>query len=398
MSLHVRRASWQVGCQTALLVLACFVLAGAVVFFTVERTASSAGWKDVRAAASGVTRPADAPPGIMVVIEEHGRRSASDAIPRSAPIEADLRSTAADGRERRRTLTLGGDRYRIVTIRSKARVVQAIYDDEAYEAERGRLFTALGIAGGVAVLLSALLGAWLARRSMRPMAQTLAMQERFVADASHELRTPLTLLSTRVQLLARRLRGMGTAELAMEADSVVADARRLAAVLDDLLLAVDPRRGTDLQIVDLATLVADVVSSAQAAAAERGCTLTPHVSETLVEGSATALQRAIVALVDNALEHAYGHVQVSVSRRGGKAVLEVADDGPGIDPRVVSHIFDRFASSKAADVSGRRHYGLGLALVAEIAGAHGGSVHAKNGPAGAVLTLELPARGIGPER
>jgi len=119
------------------------------------------------------------------------------------------------------------------------------------------------------------------------------------------------------------------------------------------------------------------------------------------EGSATvvasvaALRRAIVALVDNAMDHAVHRVEVRVDRSGRHVRLSVGDDGPGLSPDLIPHIFERFASSRAPGEHGatRRHYGLGLALVSEVAHAHGGRVTAANnteGP-GAAIALELRA-------
>ncbi len=103
-------------------------------------------------------------------------------------------------------------------------------------------WTAMLVAGGLGLVLAVLAGAWFARRAVRPLAAALALQRRFVADASHELRTPLTLLSTRTQLLRRHLRrGADADELTGEVDGVVTDARQLADILDDLLLAADTR-------------------------------------------------------------------------------------------------------------------------------------------------------------
>jgi two-component system OmpR family sensor kinase len=92
---------------------------------------------------------------------------------------------------------------------------------------------------------------------------------------------------------------------------------------------------------------------------------------------------------------AASRVHVGVTREGRKAVVRLEDDGQGIAPEVLPRVFDRFSSSRepVARSSGRRHYGLGLALVADVARAHGGRVSARNRGAdlGAVMTLELPA-------
>ena len=103
---------------------------------------------------------------------------------------------------------------------------------------------------------------------------------------------------------------------------------------------------------------------------------------TVVHGAATALARAVSALVDNALDHAAGAVEVRLARTGRNVVVEVLDDGPGIPTETLPRMFDRFSSDRrpAAETGGRRHFGLGLALVSEIATRHGGSVTAENRP------------------
>jgi signal transduction histidine kinase len=98
----------------------------------------------------------------------------------------------------------------------------------------------------------------------------------------------------------------------------------------------------------------------------------------------------LTALLDNAVRHAASTVTVSVRRVGSDAVVQVADDGPGVDSEFLPHLFDRFAST---GVAGQRRYGLGLALVGEIAARHGGSVSAANAATGgAVLRLTVPAQ------
>ncbi|MGY2876679.1 two-component system, OmpR family, sensor kinase [Marmoricola sp. URHA0025 HA25] len=388
---ELRRASWRMGLQTALLLLTCVLLVGITVFVVANRSAADEGRQAVRSASANVDKPQEAPRGVLVVIDKGGHRLTSADLPEGFPLEADLSATAKDGQPRERLVRVGHDRYLVRTEEVGGRVNQAIYDQEEYEAERHRLLVALLVAGGLGVLLSALAGVVLARRSLRPLAESLAMQRRFVADASHELRTPLTLLSTRVQLLARQLR-RGNAPADEEIEGVLADTRRLGGILDDLLAAADTRSSVAHDAVDIDVVVAEAVASAAASAQEQGKHLTVRATEpAVVLGSEASLRRAVIALVDNALDHAATAVSVDVEKHHGTCRVVVADDGPGIDEDVLPRVFQRFASAREPG-SGRRHYGLGLALVADVASAHGGKVEAgeRDGGPGAVLTLTLP--------
>jgi two-component system OmpR family sensor kinase len=260
------------------------------------------------------------------------------------------------------------------------------------------------VAGGAGLVLASLAAAVLARRAVRPITQALELQRRFVADAGHELRTPLTLLSTRTQLLARRVRDREAPLeererlITRDAEGIVSDTAALTGILEELLMAADVRTPVPQERVDLAALVRSATDSAQAAANEAGVRLTVNLSSSpppLVTGASAALARSVAALVDNALDHAASQVEVSVGREGRTVVVEVVDDGPGIAEETLPRMFDRFSSDRppADRTGGRRHFGLGLALVSEIATRHGGTVTATNRPSpstGALLRLVLP--------
>lgn len=129
-------------------------------------------------------------------------------------------------------------------------------------------------------------------------------------------------------------------------------------------------------------------------AAERHVDLTgpsPSTTPLHVLGSSVSLRRAVSALVDNAVRHAH-QVVVDVEAIDGHVVLDVTDDGPGIEPELAPSLFERFVSRGPGPTGGRRRYGLGLALVSEIAIAHGGRVELldRTEP-GAVLRIRLPA-------
>ena len=180
-----------------------------------------------------------------------------------------------------------------------------------------------------------------------------------------------------------------------DADGLVADAKNLSEILEDLLLAADPHSDVPDQRVELAELAEQVAASGAAAAADAGVTIRCVYDEPVaVMGSRAALRRALTSLVDNGIRHTSSEVIIELRRHGGSAVIEVRDDGRGIDPELLPRLFERFASgaSRTPARGGRRRYGLGLALVSEIAQRHGGTVEASNAPeGGAILRLTLPA-------
>ncbi len=112
-----------------------------------------------------------------------------------------------------------------------------------------------------------------------------------------------------------------------------------------------------------------------------------------VIGFDAGLRRALNALLDNAIRHARSEVRVVLGTDARSTVVEVVDDGPGIDPTILPTLFERFSSAPGGSDRGSRRYGLGLALVSEIAARHGGSVSARRPDAGGTaLRLLLPAR------
>jgi two-component system, OmpR family, sensor kinase len=397
----VRRTRLRLGVQTAGIVSVIVVIlttTAVLVVLAAQRAQANTLLDQAIVRAIDVLDP---PADVWVVIRsEKGLVQTTPGLPAGVGDTGALLRTANTGVPEAFDRHLGGAEYRIQTIRRADGVtVEGILDLGTNHAERDRLVAAMLTAGAVGLLLAGAFGAWLGARATRPLTNALALQRRFVRDASHELRTPLTLLSTRAQLLRRRLRAdHAEPEVLDAAHHVVTDAERLAAILDDLLLAADPTTQQPRVQVDLAALAADVVAETPPAP-DAPIQLIgpqpardPHLAATTVRGSPIALRRAITALVDNAVRHARHTVQVSVRHDHHHAILEVADDGPGVDPEIAPRIFQRFASAGGRDPDGRRHYGLGLALVSEIAALHGGQVElAASQRSGAILRIVLPS-------
>jgi two-component system, OmpR family, sensor kinase len=207
----------------------------------------------------------------------------------------------------------------------------------------------------------------------------LVRERRFVADASHELRTPLALLRTELELARRRPRS--SEELRAALDSAAEEVDRLARLADDLLvLARADEHGLPLQqesirIRELLETVAARFGEGVEVSAPDGATLV---------GDRLRLEQALGNLVDNARRHGAGAIRLEADRSNRLVQLRVSDEGPGFPPTLLPHAFDRFTRGDEARERGGA--GLGLAIVAAIARAHGGRAYA----AGASVAIELP--------
>jgi two-component system OmpR family sensor kinase len=222
---------------------------------------------------------------------------------------------------------------------------------------------------------------------------------RFVADASHELRTPLTAIRGYAELFRR-----GAAErpedLARAMRRIEDEAARMGLLVDDLLLLARLDQGRPLErgSVDLVTVAGDALADLSAIDPARPVTY-EHPDQLVVPGDEARLRQVAGNLLANARLHTPEGTAVHVRVRAfdGQAILEVADDGPGLPPGEEGLVFERFYRADAARArtgpSGAGGgTGLGLSIVAAIVAAHGGTVHAGSPPSGrgAYFLVALP--------
>ena len=303
---------------------------------------------------------------------------------------------------------------------------------------RVRLFLAFGVLGGT--MLAFLGGLVVARRAMRPIAgltraarevartrdpdimlpkpqandevselahtfedmlrelsaareeteATLSRQRKFVADASHELRTPLTSILANLELLEAELQG----EQRDMADSALRSSKRMRRLVGDLLLLARADAGRELTRapVDLAAIATEAADEAGALSSDHPVSL-DLPGPVIVTGVGDDLHRLAGNLVENALIHTPPGTPVTVSVRqaDGKAVLEVADRGPGVPADMRERVFERFARG-GGDAAPSGGSGLGLAIVRAVTTSHGGTVDIREAEGGgARFVVTLPA-------
>jgi signal transduction histidine kinase len=226
--------------------------------------------------------------------------------------------------------------------------------------------------------------------------RSAARERGFVASASHELRTPLALLRAELELALRE--GRSPDELRAAVVSAAGESDRLIQLAEDLLVlarADEGRLPVRPETLDAGELLAATARRFEARAAEWGRELRVEPADGLtVRADRLRAEQALGNLVDNALRHGDGPVDLAAEPSGRSVRLHVRDRGPGFDPSLDGHAFERFSRGDRARSRGGT--GLGLAIVEAIATSHGSRAGA--GPregGGADAWIELPGSHAG---
>jgi two-component system OmpR family sensor kinase len=223
--------------------------------------------------------------------------------------------------------------------------------------------------------------------------QSESRLRRFIADASHELRTPLTSIRGYAELLRRGAeRSAEDSELARR--RIEAEATRMSVLVDDMLLLarLDQGRPLEREPVDLQAIARDARADASAVAPVRPVTLSAP-ERVVVTGDDMRLRQVVGNLVRNALVYTPSAtpIEIGLARRDGRAVLTVADHGPGLPPDVVAKVFEPFYRGDTGRSRDRGGAGLGLSIVAAVVAAHQGEVRvSRTEGGGATFEVELP--------
>ncbi|HEU5243994.1 MAG TPA: HAMP domain-containing sensor histidine kinase [Gaiellaceae bacterium] len=219
-------------------------------------------------------------------------------------------------------------------------------------------------------------------------ATLLERQERFLHDASHELRTPVTIARGHLELLRREQPDAPELEVALD------ELGRMERIVERLLLlAKSDQAGFAFEEIDLEVFLSDLFIR-WSEVAPRAWRLDVDLAGRLL-ADPEALRDALDALLENAVKYTDPGDAVELAAHAdgtGGVVIEVADSGSGVPPEALPRIFDRWARADRARTRERGGAGLGLAIVAAVARAHGGRCSVKPLPRGTAFRLHLPVR------
>ena len=258
------------------------------------------------------------------------------------------------------------------------------------------LLTLLLSIGGVALLGAGVGGLFLANRALDPARLAWTNQQRFIADASHELRTPLTLLRADAEVLLRGRDRLDDEDVVLLEDIVV-EANRMSR-LSNSLLTLARLDNTSLhrehEVVNLVELAQKGARRVQALTEQSGIMLqVENIDTPYVIGDPLLLEQALLVLLDNAIKYSYsgGHVIMRAKAKDEQALIEVSDNGVGIDAEHLLHLGERFYRVDKARSREAGGTGLGLSIARSITVTHGGSLSFSSVPGqGTTVALTLP--------
>jgi signal transduction histidine kinase len=417
----IRRVRWQLVAWSGVTTLLVLVVLGAALYLIAARTLEDRGNQQLMARADDFREHPD-PRGSGFGFSFGGNSSGTIALladnngealnlgpggpgflPPGFPVESgiDAARTAGVNVE---TTQISGVPIRVRTERANSPIgtvfIQIIQDRTTEQATLDAMLRLLLIGGAVVVLVAIGFGAVYARRALVPIRDSLAAQRlalrrqrEFAADASHELRTPLTVVRSSVEFL-RRHPSEPVSEIGGALDDVDAEVARMTSLVDDLLLLARSDSGAvalTRQALDLGDVAAAAASSMAMPAGAKDVRVIVDPEPAMVEGDSVRLRQLVMILVDNAIAHSPtgGEVRVAVRTDGSAALLDVEDQGGGVRPEDMPHLFDRFWRASGAPSGGT---GLGLAIAKWIVDRHRGTITVSNRiEGGARFRVRLPS-------
>ena len=225
---------------------------------------------------------------------------------------------------------------------------------------------------------------FLGNRAIKPIEKAWQQQKDFLADASHELRTPLSVISTNLEIVRDNpAESVGSQQNWL--DNIAEETVHMTRLVDDLLFLA--RTDANQDVFDyshfcLQAAVGHAVERFLPLADNKGVQLTTQLDQRPLSfyGDEKRLCQVLKILLDNAIRHTPpgGAVTVRLDRKDGRIALCVADNGEGIAPECLPHIFERFYQGDAAHATGKA--GLGLAIAKSIVERHGGEIWAVSHP------------------
>ena len=259
-----------------------------------------------------------------------------------------------------------------------------------------RLLTDLTLVNLAILVGSAAAGYFLAGRTLKPISLMIEEQNRFVADASHELRTPLTAIKSEIEVNLRNKK-LTLAETKTLLKSNLEEVNHLQSLSDRLIRSTKYQQnsnGLTLNKCSLIEIVNEAIKKITPLAKSKNIKISQKIIDLPITGDRLALTEMLVIFLDNAIKYSPPNTQITLTTKksDGQLIIQITDQGMGIDKKDIPHVFDRFyRADKSRTKTNIPGYGLGLFIAKQIISQHHGSVKVKSVlNTGTTFTISLP--------
>ena len=240
------------------------------------------------------------------------------------------------------------------------------------------------------LVLSSLVGYFLAKRTLKPIQEAHQAQVRFSEEASHELKTPLTSLkiATELAILSPR---QDPKEFIKTLKDNLKDLNTLDNLINYLLLIARGEQGDQFERINLVDISNRALENVNLIARAKQIKIESKVSKIYLKASRFKMIQLISILLDNAIKYSpkRSNIKLSIRRFRDQTIIQVTDQGVGIDKSEINHIFDRYYRSKNSKTN--RGFGLGLSMAKDIVLKHKGSIEVKSKLSkGTTFIIKLP--------
>lgn len=268
-----------------------------------------------------------------------------------------------------------------------------VIDIDLVTEAKQRILVGLIMIDGIIFFVSGGLGYFLAGKTLKPIAEMMEEQNRFISDASHELRTPLTSLKTAMEVNLRD-KNFSVEEAKTLIKDSIEEVNKLQSLSEELLQLAQyhkPNPSLRMEKISLVNLVRGVLAKMKPMINKKKITINNRVKDIYIEGNKYNLADLLVIILDNAIKYSpqKGTVTLSTWKKQKFLYMSIQDEGVGISEKDLPHVFDRFYradSARAKKSAGG--FGLGLSIAKKIVETYKGTINLKS-KVGAGTTVEI---------
>jgi len=258
-----------------------------------------------------------------------------------------------------------------------------ILRQQQVEESNDKLKTNLIYFNALILLISSLTSYFLARKTLRPIEESMELQNRFTADASHELRTPLTAMKTEIEVSLRD-KNLNITDVKELLKSNLEEITKLENLSNALLkLAKNESHKEDFTIVDLEDIIISSYEKVQKLAENKSITFETDLESISIPGDKESLTELFIILLDNAIKYSpeKSTIKIQTKTEGNHTKITIKDQGSGIKASDLPYIFNRFYRADNSRNKGKIDgFGLGLSIAKQIVELHNGTILVSSKP------------------